>query len=64
MSDKAAYIKGSEGNVTVCVDDYDGENVWIALRANHGGMHCYMSHEQAKKMIEALKSLVEATCNA
>lgn len=58
MSDKATYMKGSDGNVTVCVDSYDDQNIWISLRANHGDMHCYMSHEEAKKMIESLKRIV------
>lgn len=59
MSETSTAIKADGGHVTVVVDEFDNESIWLSMRGNHGGFHCTISKEDAKIMMEAIKRLLE-----
>ena len=59
MSDTITYMKAENGQVTVAVDSFDDDNLWLSICGNYGGSHCVISFEEAKKMVEALKRIME-----
>lgn len=58
MSDMTTYLKAENGQVTLSVDKFDDEHVWVSIRGNHGGAYCSISNEEARKMIEGLKRIL------
>jgi len=59
MSDTSTSIKADNGQVTVVVDEFDNESIWLSIRGNHGGSHCTISKEGAREMMEAIQRLLE-----
>jgi hypothetical protein len=62
MSDKSTSIKADNNQITVVVDEFDSESIWLSIRGNHGGSHCTIAKNDARKMMEAIQRLLEESC--
>lgn len=48
-------------DVTVFVDGWDDNTVWLSLQTPHGSAHCTLERKQAQDLIAALQAaIVEA----
>ena len=52
-------IKTTEPYECVFVDKFDDNQLWISIQVRNGGARCVIERDEALKMLEAIKRVLE-----
>jgi hypothetical protein len=55
-----AYVDTVSSDERVCIDQFDTDKLWLALRLRGASAFCVLNAEQARELATALNRIVEA----
>lgn len=51
----------TESDFRIHIDEWDGGGVWFSMRNNSSGVHTTLTRDEAKKLLQNLQTVLEAT---
>lgn len=51
----------TESDFRIHIDEWDGGGIWLSMRNDSAGVHTTLTRDEAKKLLQNLQTVLEAT---